>query len=50
MQETMPLGRTYMYDSGCRISRGCCCMHETMPLGRTYMYDSRKNAFERANV
>ena len=40
MYETMPLGRTCMYDSGYRLSKGCYYMRETMPLGRTYMYNS----------
>ena len=40
MQETMPLGRNYMYNFGCRLSKGCYCMQEIMSLGRTYMYNS----------
>ena len=47
---TMPLGRTYMYNFGCRLLKGYCCMCDIMPLGMTYMYDSRKNAFKRAQV
>ena len=40
MYETMPLGRTCMYDSGYHLSKGYYYMRETMPLGRTYMYNS----------
>ena len=36
----MPLGRTYMYNSGKLLSKVYYYMCETMPLGRTYMYNS----------
>ena len=35
--KTMPLVRTYMYDSINFLSKGCCCMCETMPLSRLLM-------------
>ena len=40
MYKTMPLDRTYMYDFGYRLLKGCCCMQEKMPLCRTYVYNS----------
>ena len=40
MQEKMPLGKTYMYNFGYHLSKGCCCMCDTMPLSTTYMYNS----------
>ena len=27
MHETMPLDRTHMYDYGCHLTKGCCCMY-----------------------
>ena len=47
MQETMPLGRTYMYNFGNILSKGYYYMCETMPLGRTYMCNS-ENRLQRA--
>ena len=41
MYKTMPLGRTYMYDSRYCLSKGYRYMQETMPLGRTYILNSK---------
>ena len=35
--KTMPLIRTYKYNSGNLLSKGCSCMCETMPLSRLLM-------------
>ena len=41
--ETMPLVRTYMYNSGKCLWEGYYCVCKTMPLIRTYMYNLREN-------
>ena len=43
MQETMPLGRTYKYNSRNRLSNGYSYVKEKTPSGRTYMNNSRNH-------
>ena len=40
MQERIPLGRTYKYNSTNRVLKGYWYVQETVPLGRTYIYNS----------
>ena len=43
MQETMPPGRTYKYNSRNRLSNGYGYVKEKMPSDRNYMNNSRNH-------